>query len=60
MVGVLIMCCVGCSGVNLSGTVSPASFFMPGLTRARPQPDEHRGSSCSSQLSANVLPVKQD
>lgn len=27
----------GCSGVNASGTVSPASFFLPGMLKADPQ-----------------------
>ncbi|PYL00672.1 MAG: hypothetical protein DME18_10945 [Verrucomicrobia bacterium] len=30
----------GCSGINASGSVSPATFFLPGLGQARP--DAHR------------------
>jgi hypothetical protein len=26
----------GCSGINASGSVSPATFFMPGLMKADP------------------------
>jgi hypothetical protein len=26
----------GCSGINASGSVSPASFFLPGLMKADP------------------------
>ena len=26
----------GCSGINASGNVSPASFFLPGLMKADP------------------------
>jgi len=29
----------GCSGVNASGSVSPASFFLPGLMQVDPQPE---------------------
>lgn len=28
----------GCGGINASHTVSPASFFMPGLLKADPPP----------------------
>jgi len=28
----------GCSGINTGATVSPASFFLPGLLRADPAP----------------------
>jgi hypothetical protein len=28
----------GCGGINGSQSVSPASFFLPGLIRAKPQP----------------------
>jgi len=28
----------GCSGINTGTTVSPASFFLPGLLRADPAP----------------------
>ncbi len=29
----LAFACAGCSGINASHTVSPASFFLPGLMR---------------------------
>jgi hypothetical protein len=29
-------CGAGCSGINTSQSVSPASFFLPGLLRADP------------------------
>jgi hypothetical protein len=29
----------GCSGINSGTTVSPASFFLPGLLKADPAPD---------------------
>ena len=28
----------GCSGINASGSASPASFFLPGLLQADPPP----------------------
>jgi hypothetical protein len=28
----------GCSGINASGTASPASFFLPGIMKADPPP----------------------
>jgi len=28
----------GCSGINASGSASPASFFLPGLLKADPSP----------------------
>jgi hypothetical protein len=32
--------CAGCSGINSSHSVSPASFFLPGLLKADPPPDQ--------------------
>jgi hypothetical protein len=34
----LVFICAGCSGVNATGSVSPASFLLPGLLRADPLP----------------------
>jgi hypothetical protein len=28
----------GCAGINAGGTVSPATFFLPGLMKAEPLP----------------------
>ncbi len=33
---VLALAATGCSGVNANGSVSPASFFLPGLMRVQP------------------------
>jgi hypothetical protein len=33
----LALGCAGCSGVNASQSVSPASFFLPGILKAEPQ-----------------------
>ncbi|MBI2928452.1 MAG: hypothetical protein HYY24_22515 [Verrucomicrobia bacterium] len=32
----------GCSGINTSGSVSPATFFLPGLGFGQTQPAEPR------------------
>jgi len=29
----------GCSGINAGGSVSPASFFLPGIMKADPLPE---------------------
>jgi hypothetical protein len=34
----LIWLNTGCSGVNASHSVSPASFFLPGLMQVKPPP----------------------
>lgn len=36
--GVLGLLATGCSGINTSHSVSPASFFLPGLMQADPPP----------------------
>jgi hypothetical protein len=33
---VLALSGVGCSGINAGGSVSPATFFLPGLLKADP------------------------
>ena len=32
----LALCSTGCGGINASKSVSPASFFLPGLMKADP------------------------
>ncbi len=34
----IILLCVGCGGLSGSHSVSPGSFFMPGLLKADPNP----------------------
>jgi len=34
----LLALLVGCSGINSSHSISPASFFLPGLLKADPPP----------------------
>jgi len=34
----LLVLAAGCSGINTSHSVSPASFFMPGLLKVEPPP----------------------
>jgi hypothetical protein len=36
MLAVFGLCAVGCSGIHQSGSVSPATFFLPGIMRAEP------------------------
>ena len=36
MLALLLMAVAGCSGINASGSVSPATFFLPGLMMADP------------------------
>jgi hypothetical protein len=35
---VLLLCLAGCGGFSASKSISPASFFLPGLLQADPQP----------------------
>ncbi|MDB6022095.1 MAG: hypothetical protein JWQ04_1952 [Pedosphaera sp.] len=48
----LLVVCAGCGGLNASHSVSPASFFLPGLMKADPQPP-------SSDAVPKAGPVKQ-
>ena len=34
----VLVLATGCSGINASGSVSPATFLLPGLGQARPEP----------------------
>jgi hypothetical protein len=36
MLAFLTLSSAGCSGINTGATVSPASFFLPGLMKADP------------------------
>ena len=36
MLAAFVLGCTGCGGINASHTVSPASFFLPGLLKADP------------------------
>jgi hypothetical protein len=36
MLAFLLLPVAGCSGINTGASVSPASFFLPGLMRADP------------------------
>jgi len=36
MLAALALCGAGCAGINASESVSPASFFLPGIMRADP------------------------
>jgi hypothetical protein len=34
----ILLGATGCGGINASHSISPASFFLPGLLKADPQP----------------------
>jgi hypothetical protein len=36
MLAALMLGCSGCGGINASQSVSPASFFLPGVLKADP------------------------
>jgi hypothetical protein len=36
MSAMALLLCSGCSGINTTQSVSPATFFMPGLLKAAP------------------------
>jgi hypothetical protein len=51
IIPVLAFLATGCSGINASGTISPATFLLPGLGKAQPEttlpavPVSHRQST---------------
>jgi len=55
MLAFLMLAVAGCSGINASGSVSPASFFLPGLLRADPPvPAAPVAAAAPSQQLASV------
>jgi hypothetical protein len=36
MLAMFVLCAAGCSGIHQSGSVSPATFFLPGIMKAEP------------------------
>ena len=36
MLAFALLAATGCSGINATGSVSPATFFLPGLMKADP------------------------
>lgn len=44
----------GCSGINASGSVSPASFILPGLGEAHPNPPSEPGEAQETLLVART------
>jgi len=52
----LLCVATGCSGINASHSVSPASFFLPGLIRAEPDaPPAPAGSPAPAAEPALVV-----
>jgi hypothetical protein len=37
-VTILLLTGSGCSGINATGTISPLTFFLPGLVHHQPEP----------------------
>jgi len=44
----------GCSGINASGSVSPASFILPGLGEMHPNPPAEPGEAREALLVARA------
>jgi len=53
VVPALMLVCAGCSGVNTTQSVSPSTFFLPGLLKAEPVPDQ------PDKTVAPLQPVRQ-
>jgi len=51
---VLLLMGAGCSGINMSHSVSPATFFMPGVMRADPPPNPPEQAAPPSALGKQV------
>jgi hypothetical protein len=49
MVPALILLVTGCGGISASHSVSPASFFLPGLLKADPQQPERDSTNPNSE-----------
>jgi hypothetical protein len=46
-----LLAVTGCSGINTSHSVSPASFFLPGLMKAEPAPQPAPGNLAPAEPS---------
>jgi hypothetical protein len=44
MLVAILLSSAGCSGINTGASVSPASFFLPGLMQAEPSKTDILGS----------------
>lgn len=42
IIPVIALLTSGCSGFNGSGSISPATFLLPGLMKADPMPEQNR------------------
>jgi len=45
----LLVLAAGCSGINTGGSISPATFLIPGLGRVTPAPLSPTDVHCSPQ-----------
>lgn len=50
----LLVVASGCSGIQTSHSVSPATFFLPGLMKADPPPSTADPMSAESELDLEV------
>ena len=53
MLTFIMLVSTGCSGINASGSVSPATFFLPGLMKADPP------AANPSPVAAGSVPFNQ-
>jgi hypothetical protein len=54
MIPVLVLISVGCSGINTTQSISPATFFLPGLMKADPPSDHAQPEATEPPLENSV------
>ncbi len=55
----LALGCAGCGGVNASQSVSPASFFLPGILKAEPLGATNAPFVLNKPLNSNEIAFAQ-
>jgi hypothetical protein len=55
----LVLLNTGCSGINASKSVSPASFFLPGLMQAKPPADPAAPAGIAPASGADPVLIAQ-
>ena len=53
----VLLLCAGCGGINATGGVSPASFFLPGLLKADPPPAHPDSTLPAGQPDQEAVPA---
>jgi hypothetical protein len=56
LVAATALSAAGCSGINTTQSVSPASFFLPGLLKA--DPPQTNAPDLLSENSADLVPIR--